>query len=399
MSFIKEFKPIALEDTKLFKPIKVSDTNLSHRVVLPPLTRMRASFPGNVPNEEWAPEYYDQRSKRPGSMIITEGTFISPQAAVYDNAQGVWSDKQIAVWKKIFKRVRNNKSYIWPQLWALGRQADAVALKRDGLRFDSPSGIDFGGKYGELYKKYGLSQHILTKEEIKQYVEEFSTAAKKIIDAGADGIEIHAANGFLLNPFLDPISNKRTNEYGGSIENRSRFTLEVVDAVIAAVGHTKVGIRFSAFGTHGTMSGGSEPLIIAQYSHVIGELEKRAKEGNGVVYIHLMEPRVTNPFLLEGEGEYLDDTNDFAYSIWTGIIIRAGNLALHPEISRELSKDERTLLAFVRLYISNPDLPDRLEKGLPLNKYNRETFYHMGAEGYIEYLRYNQAIKIGYNKE
>nr|4RNX_A Chain A, NADPH dehydrogenase 1 [Saccharomyces pastorianus]4RNX_B Chain B, NADPH dehydrogenase 1 [Saccharomyces pastorianus] len=239
-------------------------------------------------------------------------------------------------------------------------------------------------------------QHSLTKDEIKQYIKEYVQAAKNSIAAGADGVEIHSANGYLLNQFLDPHSNTRTDEYGGSIENRARFTLEVVDALVEAIGHEKVGLRLSPYGVFNSMSGGAETGIVAQYAYVAGELEKRAKAGKRLAFVHLVEPRVTNPFLTEGEGEYEGGSNDFVYSIWKGPVIRAGNFALHPEVVREEVKDKRTLIGYGRFFISNPDLVDRLEKGLPLNKYDRDTFYQMSAHGYIDYPTYEEALKLGW---
>lgn len=397
MSFVKDFKPIALKDTNLFKPIKIGNTELKHRCVLPPLTRMRAHHPGNIPNKDWAVEYYNQRSSREGTMIITEGAFISAQAGGYDNAPGIWSQEQVEEWKKIFAKIHENKSFVWVQLWALGRQSYADTLARDGLRYDSASdGIYMDDEQKERAIKSNNPQHGITKDEMKQYIKEYVEGAKNSIAAGADGVEIHSANGYLLNQFLDPKSNQRTDEYGGSIENRSRFVLEVVDAVVAAIGHERVGIRFSPYGTFGTMSGGADPTLIAQYAHVIGEIEKRAKEGKRLAFIHLVEPRVTNPFLTEGQGEYNDGTNDFVYSIWKGPVIRAGNLAYHPETVKELVKDDRTLIGYGRLWIANPDIVNRIENGLPLNKYDRDTFYAMTDKGYLDYPTYEEAVKLGY---
>ena len=398
MSFVKEFTPVSLADTNLFKPMKVGEMQLQHRAVYPPLTRMRATE-GNVPNKEWAAEYYDQRSKYPGSFIITEGAFISAASGGYDNAPGIWSQEQVAEWTKIFKKIHDNKSFVYVQLWNLGRQSYADNLARDGLKYVSASdNVYMDEEQKERALKANNPQHGLTKDEIKQHIADYVKAAKNSIAAGADGVEIHSANGYLLNQFLDPISNHRTDEYGGSIENRSRFTLEVVDAVVEAIGVEKVGIRFSPWGTFGNMSGSANPGILAQYAHVIGELEKRAKEGKRLAYVHLVENVVTDPFLTEGEGEDNTVSNDFVYSIWKGPIIRAGNLAYHPETAKEFLKDERTLCAYGRLWIANPDMVHRLEKGLPLNKYDRSTFYAMSAHGYTDYPTYEEAIKLGYDK-
>ena len=147
------------------------------------------------------------------------------------------------------------------------------------------------------------------------------------------------------------------------------------------------------------MSGGTDPTIIAQYAYIIGELEKRAKAGKRLAYIHFMEPRVLDPFLPEGESVYNEGTIDFAYSIWKGVIIRTGNYAIHPEVVKDVVNDDRTIIGYGRYFISNPDLVDRLEKGLPLNKYDRSYFYTMTAEGYIDYPTYAEAIKKGWDKK
>ncbi|EJS41395.1 oye3p [Saccharomyces arboricola H-6] len=399
MPFVKDFEPIPLGDTNLFKPIKIGNTQLAHRVVMPPLTRMRATHPGNVPNKEWIAEYYGQRAQRPGTMIITEGAFISPQAGGYDNVPGIWSDEQVAEWKKILLAIHASKSFAWVQLWSLGWASFPDVLARDGLRYDCACDeVYINDTLQDTAKKANNPAHSLSKEDIKQYVKEYIHAAENSIAAGADGVEIHSANGYLLNQFLDPHSNKRTDEYGGSIENRARFTLEVVDALTNAIGAERVGLRLSPYGTFNSMSGGAEPDIVSQYAYVLGELERRAQAGKRLAFVHLVEPRVTNPLLSEGEGEYTGGTNDFAYSIWKGAIIKAGNFALHPNIAREELKNDRTLIGYGRFFISNPDLVDRLEKGLPLNKYDRSTFYTMSAEGYTDYPTYDEAVELGWDK-
>ncbi|CAI4867531.1 CBM_collapsed_G0057530.mRNA.1.CDS.1 [Saccharomyces cerevisiae] len=375
MPFVKGFEPISLRDTNLFEPIKIGNTQLAHRAVMPPLTRMRATHPGNIPNKEWAAVYYGQRAQRPGTMIITEGTFISPQAGGYDNAPGIWSDEQVAEWKNIFLAIHDCQSFAWVQLWSLGWASFPDVLARDGLRYDCASDrVYMNATLQEKAKDANNLEHSLTKDDIKQYIKDYIHAAKNSIAAGADGVEIHSANGYLLNQFLDPHSNKRTDEYGGTIENRARFTLEVyVWRVLNQV-------------------------LSLNIAYVLGELEKRAKAGKRLAFVHLVEPRVTDPSLVEGEGEYSEGTNDFAYSIWKGPIIRAGNYALHPEVVREQVKDPRTLIGYGRFFISNPDLVYRLEEGLPLNKYDRSTFYTMSAEGYTDYPTYEEAVDLGWNK-
>lgn len=396
MPFVENYKPITLKDTNLFKPVKVGECTLNHRAVMCPLTRLRALSPGNIPNTDWAAKYYDQRSEAPGTLIITEGTFISAQAGGYDNAPGIWSQEQVTAWKEIISKVHKNESFIWVQLWALGRQSEPVALKRNGLRYDSASdGLYIDEDHKKAALECGNQQHGITKSEIKRYIEDYVQAAKNSMEAGADGVEIHSANGYLPNQFLDPISNKRDDNYGGSIENRARFVLEIVDALVEAIGETRVGIRLSPFGEFGSMSGGSDPLIVAQYAYVIGELEKKAKEGKRLAYIHLVEPRTTNPALSEFSGWYKEGTNEFVSTVWKGPIIKAGNYALDPEAAKtEVQKDERTLIGYGRFFIANPDLVFRLEKGLPLNKYDRDTFYQFTDKGYFDYPTYSEALTI-----
>lgn len=397
MPFNQDFKPVPLKNTELFKSIKVGDMNLTQRVTLAPLTRMRALYPGNIPNTELTAEYYDQRSKHESTLIITEGTFISKQAGGYDNAPGIYSKEQIEQWKIIFDKIHKNNSYVFVQLWNLGRQAFPDSMARDNLRYDSASDdVYMDAERKLMAEKAGIKQHGITKDEIKKYIKEYVQAAKNSLEAGADGVEIHSANSYLLNQFLDINSNKRTDEYGPqSFENRARFTLEVVDAVVDAIGATKVGIRFSPFNLNGAMAGKSDPQLYQLYSYILDELEKRAVTGNCLAYVHFIEPRVTNSRSDVDVAVDNENSNDFVYEHWKGPVIRAGNFAIHPELVENVL-DERTLIAYGRYFISNPDLVKRLAEGLPLNLYDRPTFYAATGEGYIDYPTYEQATELGW---
>ena len=197
MTFVQGFKPEALADTDLFKPIKVGNTELQNRIVMAPLTRMRA--PNHVPNTELVSEYYDQRSKRAGTMIITEGIFTSPQAGGYPDAPGIYTKEQIAEWKKIFAKIHENKSFVWAQMWVLGRQSLADTLAKEGLRYDSATDdLYLDDERKERAIKSNNPQHGITKDEIKQYIKDYVEASKNAIAAGADGVEIHSANSCLL---------------------------------------------------------------------------------------------------------------------------------------------------------------------------------------------------------
>ncbi|KAL3229217.1 NADPH dehydrogenase 2 [Nakaseomyces bracarensis] len=391
-----KFEPVSFKDTNLLKPIKVGNMELKHRAVMGPLTRFRAKAPGNVPNADLTYDYYKQRAQRPGTLIVTESTFISARAGGYDYAPGIWSDEQIKSWKKIFEGIHEKKSYVFVQLWALGRLANPVDLARDGLKFEGPTTDDYtdeGTK--EVAEKAKNPLVGLSQEDIKQYVDDYVKAAKNAVDAGADGVEIHSGSGFLLSQFLDVNANKRTDKYGGSIENRARFTLEVVDALIDAIGAERVAIRFAPFMVFGNLAGSSNPNQIAQFAYLAGELEKRAKEGKRIAYIHLIEPRFMDPGKVEDEEGSEDNTvtNDFFYSIWKGIIIKSGNYAIHPEVTKDVVSDKRTLISYGRFFISTPDLVDRLEKGLKLNSYDRSTFYTQDAKGYTDYQNYSETVK------
>ncbi|SJM86921.1 probable NADPH dehydrogenase 2 [Zygosaccharomyces bailii] len=375
----------SLGDTNLFKPLDLGKVKLNHRIVITSLTRLRATQPDNVPNKESAIEYYTQSAKRPGTLIVTEGSHPFPQAGGCDAAPGLWSQEQFKVWEMVFKSIHDRSSFVFVQLWAVGRQASPGVMAQKGLRYDSASDNVYLSRGMEnMAAKIKNPQHGITCAEIKEYIKGFVDAAKNVIECGADGVEINNADGYLLNEFLDPVSNKRTDEYGGSIENRARFTLELVDALLDAVGPEKVGIHFSPYGTAGNMSGGENPLTLAQYAYMIGRLERKAKAGKRLAYIHLTEPLVTNASLPEDQGEYLEGSNAFVYSIWKGNIIRACNLALHPEDVMGIVEDDRTLVSYGQCSISNSDIVDFVEKGLPLVDCDRDLFFGSGAEGSID---------------
>ncbi|CAR27230.1 ZYRO0C11924p [Zygosaccharomyces rouxii] len=363
--------PVALRGTKLFKPIKVGGLVLNHRLVMAPLTRLRA--PNGIPHEDWMTTYYDQRSKRTGSLIITEGSVPQPQFGGLDNAPGLWSPEQRRAWTKVIRRIHGNGSYVFIQLWSMGSQADPLILAKDGLPYVSATDETYvSEELKEKALKAGNPQHGLTQREIQEYVSGFVEASQRCIEMGADGVEIHAANGYLLNQFLDPSSNKRVDTYGGSIENRSRFLLQVVDAVVDRVGSSKVGIRISPFCNFGSMSELDIPTLSSQYTHLLGQLEERARSGRRLAYVHIVDPHQRN-------------LNDFVYTVWKGIVIRAGGLATRPQVGVKLVENDRTILSYGRYFTSNPDLVDRIENGWPFTPYDPDTFTSGGSGGYIDY--------------
>jgi NADPH2 dehydrogenase len=313
-------------------------------------------------------------------LIISEATFISAAAGGYDNAPGIWSQEQVAAWNKVIDRIHAKGSKFYLQLWALGSAAKPEVLERDGYSVVSAS---------EVTGEFKAKPRALTKDEIKDYISTYVAAAKNAIAAGADGVEIHNANGYLLDQFLREATNKRTDEYGGSIENRARFPFEVIDAVTAAIGADKVGIRLSPWRKTDHIGVGFDVSPIPQFSYVVSELERRRLDGKGLAYIHVVEPRMA-PGNFERDDIEEGYSNRLIFDIWKGPVIRAGGLIDSAKVAAE--ENDRTLVAFGRYFIANPDLPYRLENGLELTKYDRSTFYSQGVEGYTTY-EYSEEFK------
>ncbi|KAF8754791.1 oxidoreductase [Rhizoctonia solani] len=353
---------------KLFQPLQIGDITLQHRVILAPLTRFRANK--EHVHQDIAAEYYEQRAEVPGTLLITEATFIAAEAGGYNNVPGIWSDEQIQAWKNVVDRVHAKGSYIYLQLWAIGRAAEPDVIHAEGYPYVSSSPTLLEGR-SEVPQE-------LTKEDIKRYVGLYVQAAKNAVHkAGFDGVEIHAANGYLPEQFLQDTCNQRTDEYGGSIENRARFVLEITDAVVEAVGVKKTGIRFSPWSRMRM----KDP--IPTFSYVLRELLKRHPD---LAYVHFVESVVA------GDGDA-----DPVHQLQVRRVqrFRPGDLGNRPffiaggfKLNTALEvveKYEQTAVAFGRLFIANPDLPARLQQDLPLNAYNRATFYTPGEVGYTDY--------------
>ncbi|KAF7342486.1 FMN-linked oxidoreductase [Mycena venus] len=328
--------------SKLFEPIKVGNIALQHRVVLAPLTRYKADD-AHVPYLPLVAEYYGQRASRPGSLLIAEATTIAARAGGYAHVPGIWSPEQIAAWKSVTQAVHAKSSFIFMQLRAYGRAANYAQLQSEDPSLPYVSASD-------------------------EYVGLYAQAAKNAIEAGFDGVEIHGANGYLVDQFLQDVSNMRTDEYGGSVENRARFALEVVDAVAAAIGTERTAIRFSPWSPF--LGRWACPIRSPTFSYVISELAARYP---GFAYLHLIEPRVSGNSSREAAAH---ESNDALRALWAPRpCVRAGGFTRKSALGAAESGD---LVAFGRLYISNPDLPARLEKDVPLTAYDRSTFYLVG---------------------
>jgi N-ethylmaleimide reductase len=356
---------------RLFSPVKVGPYELSHRVVMAPLTRMR-SEPGDIPGDLMV-EYYRQRASK-GGLIISEATPVSARGNGYAGAPGIYSDRQIAGWRRVTDAVHAKGGRIFLQLWHVGRQSH-TDLQPNGEAPVAPSAIP---AEGHAYSKNGKvpfsMPRALELHEIPAVIEEFRTAAERALRAGFDGVEIHGANGYLPDQFLQDSSNKRTDEYGGPIENRARFMLEVADAAISVLGPERVGVRIAPSGTYGSMSD-SNPAVT--FGYLTEQLDKR-----GIAYLHVVEPRIKGTELIvEGQAPIAAQHLRPKFS---RVLIAAGGFAKN--IAEAILKaSDADLVAFGRHFIANPDLPERFRRNLPLNLYDRSTFYGGDARGYTDY--------------
>lgn len=355
---------------KLFTPVRVGAYELPNRIVMAPLTRNRATQ-GNTPHELNA-LYYEQRST--AGLIVTEATQVSPQGLGYPNTPGIHSPEQVEGWKRVTDAVHHKGGRIFLQLWHVGRISHP-SLQPNGELPVAPSAIAPEGMASTFTgeQPYVVPRALET-EEIPEIVEQYRQGAKNALKAGFDGVEIHSANGYLLDQFLHDGSNQRSDRYGGSIENRARLLMEVTEAVTGVWGSDKVGIRLSPSGTFGTMS---DSNLEALFNYVVTELNRF-----DLAYLHLVEPRIQGNVTIEDDGTGLGSKH--FRPIYRGTIISAGGY------DRELGEtvlqaDDADLIAYGRLFISNPDLPERLARNLPLNPYDRSTFYGGDERGYTDY--------------
>ncbi|BAF87064.1 morphinone reductase [Azorhizobium caulinodans ORS 571] len=351
----------------LFEPYRLGDITLSNRIVMAPLTRNRAA-PGNIATDLTA-QYYAQRAS--AGLIISEASQISPEGQGYQDTPGIHSPEQIAGWKKVTKAVHDAGGRIFLQAWHVGRISH-TSLQPGGKAPVAPSAIRANGKTFVNNAFTDVSEpRALELSELPGIVEDYRKAAANAIEAGFDGIEIHAANGYLLDQFLRDGANKRTDAYGGSIENRARLLLEVMEAVIKEIGANRVGIRLSPVTPANDLTD-SNPQAL--FNYVVEKLN-----GLKPVYIHVVEgatggPRDVAP---DFDFEALHKRFDGTWMTNNGY-----DKALAETV---LAEGKADLIAFGRPFISNPDLVERLKRGAPLNELNRDTLYGGGATGYTDY--------------
>lgn len=358
------------QHSRLFEPIRVGQNILSNRVALAPLTRFRANDQ-HVPIVNLVKEYYTQRASYKGTLLITEATFISARAGGYRNAPGIWNEDQIAAWKEIVKGVHAAGGVIFLQLWALGRAAKQSVLDEEGLGpVEAPSALQFDSN--------NAIPRELTEQDIEEYIRDYAQAARNAVHgAGFDGVEIHNANGYLPDQFLQDTSNIRTDRWGGSIPNRARFSIEVTKAVVAAVGADKTAIRISPFNL---IQGMGMKDAAPQFTYLLEQIK-----GLGLAYLHIVETRIAGV-----TDTVTEHTIDDVVNVWAGhspIVIAGGYKAEEAQrLVDEHQKDKDVIVAFGRYFIANPDLVYRIEQGIEFSQYNRGTFYTAKSpKGYIDY--------------
>ena len=343
----------------LLEPARLGDLALKNRIVMSPLTRARAGAE-RLPNELMA-EYYSQRAG--AGLILTEATVVSAQGIGYAETPGIWSPEQVEGWKKTTSAVHAKGGLIFSQLWHVGRISDPMFL--NGELPVAPSAIAPKGYVSLVRPKKAFAvPRELTRAEIPEIVEAFRKGAENAKLAGFDGVEIHGANGYLPDQFLQSSTNRRTDDYGGPVENRARFLLEVTDAAISVWGPNRVGVH----------------LAPRADAHDMGD--DNLKETFGYVARELGKRKIAFIFLRDAQGEgYL---TPYLKAQFGGTVI--ANQGLTPELAETLIREKSAdLVSFGTLYIANPDLAERIRAGAPLNAVNSATIYAKGATGYTDY--------------
>lgn len=353
---------------KLLEQIKIGDAILSNSMAMAPMTRSRANMEGVV--GESTILYYTQRAS--AGLIISEAINISKQAIGSPLTPGLYTQEQINVWKKVTQAVHEKGGTIYAQLWHTGRVGHS--LVKNGELPVAPSAIGIQGQ--QHFTMDGMKDYetprALTIEEIKQIVQVYKQAAANAIEAGFDGVELHAAFGYLPNQFLSESSNHRNDEYGGNIENRNRFVLEVMEEIVSAIGENKAAIRLSPTSTYNNMT---HQQPVEQFTSLIEHLNSLP-----LSYLHLMKV----PFPADKFPQYPEDS-----------IQTFGKISKHPVIANcgytretgeaELQKGIAKMISYGTLFLANPDLPKRFEFNAELNQADRATMYGGKDQGYIDY--------------
>jgi N-ethylmaleimide reductase len=357
--------------SRLFEPLAIGDVKLSNRILMAPLTRMRATAPNDVPNDLML-EYYRQRAA--AGLVVSEGTQISPIGKGYMDTPGIYSAEQVAGWRRITDAVHAEGGQMAAQIWHVGRVSHEsfhdgeLPVSASALPYRNRATIK--GPDGNPMRADCPTPRALSVEEIAAIVEDYRRATVNARDAGFDLVEIHGAHGYLIHQFLSEQSNHRTDGYGGSLENRARLALEVVDAVTEAWEPGRVGIRISP---QGNFNGLDDNTGLPMGLHLAAEFDKRE-----LAFVHLSEPDWA------GGPAITDEYRSELRAAFSGAVIGAGNYTVE-KAERLLDAGLIDAAAFGRAFLANPDLPERFRTGAALNEPVGATFYGGGAEGYTDY--------------
>jgi N-ethylmaleimide reductase len=362
----------------LFSPLQVGPYRLAHRVVMAPLTRMRAERLSFAPRPLNA-EYYAQRAT-PGGLLIAEATPVAVTGRGNPGVPGIYSEAQIAGWRGVVDAVHAKGGLIFLQLWHVGRVSHSSHQPGGALPV-APSAVPISAEGMLAMTADGRmvpyeTPRALETGEIGDVIDAFRQAAANAKQAGFDGVEIHGANGYLLEQFLQSHTNLRTDQYGGSIENRARLLLEITQAAIGVWGANRVGVRLSPYGI-ANGSGEADPMPL--YSHVVKALDQL-----GLAYLHFIEPRSSGAGRAEVNWQNVPSAMVLFRPLWRGVLITAGGFT-GETAEAAIAQGHADAIAFGRIFISNPDLPRRLQHGFPLTPYNRATFYGGDVAGYTDY--------------
>lgn len=344
----------------LFDTLKVGEIELKNRIVMAPLTRSRANDEGVQP--AFTVDYYTQRAS--GGLLITEATNVSPMAKGYVRTPGIYTPEQIESWRAVTESVHANGGKIFMQIFHTGRVALPDFLPDNQLPV-APSAVKAAGQnYTDAGMKEFVIPRELTTEEVKATVQDYANAARYAIDAGFDGVEIHGANGYLIQQFLSTNVNLRTDEYGGSIENRSRFLLEIVEAITSAIGSERTSLRLSPGGEFGDIK---ETDAEELYKYVIGKLNDF-----NLAYLHI------------GTFDQHRDWHPVSRPLYKGVYF-AGVGFDQARGEKLLAENGADAIVYGKLFLANPDLPERFETAAELNAWDESSFYTPGEKGYTDY--------------
>jgi len=366
----------------LFSPLKVGPYQLEHRLMMAPLTRMRAAKPSLAPRPLNA-DYYAQRTT-PGGLIIAEASPVLATGFGNPGVPGIYSEPQIEGWRAVVDAVHAKGGVIFLQLWHVGRVSHS-SFQPGGALPVAPSAVAISAEYKTMTADGKAAAYetprALETSEVAEIVEAFWQAARNAKASGFDGVEIHGANGYLIEQFLQSRSNLRTDQYGGGIQNRVRFLMEVTQAVIEVWGADRVGVRLSPYGVAND-SGEADPMPL--YTHAIQSLNPL-----GLAYLHFIEPRSSGAGRAEVNHQNVPSAMVLFRPVWKGVLISAGGFT-GEAADAAIAAGHADAIAFGRIFISNPDLPRRLRLGYPLTPYNRATFYGGEEKGYTDYPVYDE---------